>query len=124
MPPSCSSIPKPITRARCSPRRSILTPRRPAWSRSSSSARPRDPPTLVPSYVGFESAEAHSAKAEGGDPALPSTLDCRFRRNERSLLLRRGRGHLARRQDAECEDRYLVTRLERSRDLVLDPGTL
>jgi len=38
------------------------------------SARPRDPPTLVPSYGGFESAEAHSAKAEGGDPELDSRL--------------------------------------------------
>ena len=32
------------------------------------SARPRDPPTLCPSYGGFESAEALCAKAESGDP--------------------------------------------------------
>ena len=32
------------------------------------SARPRDPPTLVQSFGGFKSAEARSAKVEGGDP--------------------------------------------------------
>ena len=32
------------------------------------SVRPRDPPTLAASFGGFESAEAHSAKAESGDP--------------------------------------------------------
>jgi len=36
----------------------------------SGAARPRDPPTLVQSYGGFESAEAHSAKAEGADPVF------------------------------------------------------
>ena len=48
---------------------------------ATSPARPRDPPTLGSSYGGFESAEAPSAKAESGDPAL----DSRLRGNERSV---------------------------------------
>ena len=46
------------------------------------SARPRDPPTLDASYGGFESAEAQSAKAEGG-AQTEKALDSRLRGNER-----------------------------------------
>jgi hypothetical protein len=44
----------------------------------------RGPPTLPWSYGGFKSAEAHSAKAEGGGPVL--MLDSRFRANDRTSL--------------------------------------
>jgi protein ImuB len=56
------------------------------WRKPHLPARPRDPPTLAStSYGGLESAEAHYAKAEGGDP----NLDSRLRRNERHHLLTR-----------------------------------
>ncbi|MGE5367952.1 MAG: error-prone DNA polymerase [Betaproteobacteria bacterium] len=57
-----------------------LPPATPYRGMNSISSRPRDPPTLAGrASAGLESAEAQSAKAESGDPAL----DSRLRENER-----------------------------------------
>ena len=56
------------------------------WHLATPPAHSRAPPTLTRSYGGFESAEAHSAKAESGNPALEEeeeTLGPRLRGDER-----------------------------------------
>jgi indolepyruvate ferredoxin oxidoreductase, alpha subunit len=70
------------------------------------SARPRDPPTLGLSYGGFESAEAHSAKAESGDPEPLEVGNDTWPEIAREIM-REGARRLTAYQDAAYASLYL-----------------